>query len=435
MSGVSGMHVSSLLLDPDGRLISAEGRIAALNRAAGGGPGEPLAVPAVATIARLSRRLGIRLARAATIADTTGEIQIWVRAAPEPTGTRIEVSGWRDEDASVPVRAGEPEGFRWETDSTLAIRALSLDLPTNAIGEPLTRVFEIGGDDALIHILSAAANRSDFADQPARLQVDRRELSLSGTARVDDDGRFIGFTGVGRFATTEPEAVRVELKPAASFTDRLDRALRTPLEQIVVHADSIGAQDDGPVRAEYVEYAQDIAGAARHLMGLVDDLVDLSAIERPDFQVETTTIDLAEIARRAAALLTVKAASGGVQVQRPPAHVTLAASGEARRVIQIMVNLIGNAVRYSPHGAIVRLEPGRTATDVTMTVIDSGKGIAASDQVRIFEKFGRVDPKEPGGNGLGLYIARRLARAMGGDLSVDSAPGQGARFTLSLPAA
>ena len=68
-----------------------------------------------------------------------------------------------------------------------------------------------------------------------------------------------------------------------------------------------------------------------------------------------------------------------------------------------------------------------------MIVADQGKGIAQEDQARIFEKFERVDPREPGGSGLGLYIARRLARAMGGDITVDSAPGQGARFVFTLP--
>ena len=78
--------------------------------------------------------------------------------------------------------------------------------------------------------------------------------------------------------------------------------------------------------------------------------------------------------------------------------------------------------------------PGRRGEQVALTVTDQGKGVAAADQARIFDKFVRVDPGEPGGSGLGLYIARRLARAMGGDLSVESAPGEGARFTLTLPA-
>jgi len=75
----------------------------------------------------------------------------------------------------------------------------------------------------------------------------------------------------------------------------------------------------------------------------------------------------------------------------------------------------------------------RTGSMAEAVVADQGKGIAIEDQARIFEKFERVDPTEAGGNGLGLYIARRLARAMGGDLTVESAPGEGARFTLSLP--
>ena len=99
-----------------------------------------------------------------------------------------------------------------------------------------------------------------------------------------------------------------------------------------------------------------------------------------------------------------------------------------------MVNLIGNAVRYSPEGGVVSVTVTRTGSMAEAVVADQGKGIAPQDQERIFEKFERVDPSEVGGNGLGLYIARRLARAMGGDLTVESTPGDGARFTLTLPA-
>ncbi len=83
---------------------------------------------------------------------------------------------------------------------------------------------------------------------------------------------------------------------------------------------------------------------------------------------------------------------------------------------------------------MVWIRPERDGDTASITVADLGKGIAPEDQARIFDKFERVDPLEPGGTGLGLYIARRLARAMGGDIQVDSAPGQGARFTFTLPA-
>ena len=100
-----------------------------------------------------------------------------------------------------------------------------------------------------------------------------------------------------------------------------------------------------------------------------------------------------------------------------------------------MVNLIGNAVRYSPQDSSVWLRTEQEGDLAAIIVADQGKGIAEEDQTRIFEKFERVDPSEPGGSGLGLFISRKLARAMGGDITLDSAPGQGARFVLTLPLA
>jgi len=132
-------------------------------------------------------------------------------------------------------------------------------------------------------------------------------------------------------------------------------------------------------------------------------------------------------------LLGVRAAERGVKIDAPQDADRAPATGEFKRVLQILVNLIGNAVRYSPDGGMVWIRTHRDRGTAVIIVADQGKGIAPEDQARIFEKFERVDPSEPGGSGLGLYIARRLARAMGGDLTVDSALGQGARFMLTLP--
>jgi signal transduction histidine kinase len=250
---------------------------------------------------------------------------------------------------------------------------------------------------------------------------------LTAAARTDPDGGFAGFVGTVRMRDA-PDAPAAGGLPA-SFTQGLDWALRTPLARIVANADSINAQAEGPIAGDYADYAADIAHAGRHLLGLVDDLVDLQAVERPDFTLAAEPIDLADVARRAAGLLSVRAANAQVTIVRPAPEVMAPVAGDFRRAMQIMVNLIGNAVRYSPAGSTVSV----SVEGVRASVADQGKGIALADQARIFDKFERVDPTEVGGNGLGLYIARRLARAMGGDLSVDSAPGEGARFTLTLP--
>jgi signal transduction histidine kinase len=101
--------------------------------------------------------------------------------------------------------------------------------------------------------------------------------------------------------------------------------------------------------------------------------------------------------------------------------------------LQILVNLIGNAIRYSPDGSVIKVRVSGDEEFARVSVTDQGDGIAAEDQDRIFKKFERLGRSGDGGSGLGLFISRRLAHAMGGSLTVDSVAGKGATFTLSLP--
>ena len=114
-------------------------------------------------------------------------------------------------------------------------------------------------------------------------------------------------------------------------------------------------------------------------------------------------------------------------------EATIHVHGDRRGVIQVLVNLLGNAVRHSPEGGSVTVELSRGEATGNVAIADQGKGIATEDQERIFEKFERLE--DGGGAGLGLAIARRLARSMGGEVSLQSTPGEGARFTVSLPLA
>ncbi len=280
-------------------------------------------------------------------------------------------------------------------------------------------------------LLEAFADRQDFDEQRATLS-NGRAVRLAGVAVRDAANSLLGYVG-GVFETAA-DAAAGDPTAQECFNQRLEAALRAPLSRIVAEADAMNSELDGPLASHYVEYAADIASAGRHLLGLVDDLADLNAIERPDFKVEADEIDLADVARRAGGLLSVRASDSGVTIDRPAPEISVPAIGEFRRTLQILVNLVGNAVRYSPHGTTVTIETERRGDRALVRVADRGKGIAPEDQSRIFAKFERIDPTEPGGSGLGLYIARRLARVMGGELSVESAPGQGARFTLELPA-
>jgi len=445
-------------IDSQGRLLEAEARLGELNTRAGGGIGLPLAVPQIATLVRLAQRLGIGISRNVIAADGDDDLELWVRAEPQDGGVRVEVSGWRPRPvwravATEPERDGDffrsAADWLWETDASLRITFLSIEagarygFETSAmLGQPLTRLFALEEDESgALPILTAVAAQARFDGQKAELRGTGRMVRLDATPRTDPGGRFAGFVGAAHMLDAGPVAPKVDAPlPAVpfggfpdSFSQRLDRALRGPLGKIIANADSISAQTEGPLKPDYAEYASDIANAGRHLLGLVDDLVDLQAIERDDFVTAAEPIDLADVARRAAGLLAVRAAQGEVRVDRGEASETLPVTGEFRRALQVLVNLIGNAVRYSPPGSMVWIRLERDGDMGAVIVADQGKGIAFEDQDRIFEKFGRVDPTEPGGSGLGLYIARRLARAMGGDIRVDSAPGMGARFVFTLP--
>ncbi|QHL91305.1 PAS domain-containing sensor histidine kinase [Sphingomonas changnyeongensis] len=456
-------RVAEGFIDGEGRLVRADPALARLQEAAGGAIGQVIAVPQIATLVRLAQRLGVLVSRCVIAADGADDLDLWVQAKPEGGGVALSVGGW----ARRPGRSGD-DGFGrrvydfvrsrgdwlWETDPALKLTSVTDPAGEAMIGAPLTRLFHfIPGADGDLPILEAIAARARFEGQEAEVRGSGQRVRLTGLPLIDGGGRFAGYRGsaflVDAPAAAEParpapvadevpepetrdpgEPVTADGNP---FGTRLDTALRQPLARIVERAESIGAQSGGPIRRDYADYATDIAGAGRHLLALVDDLVDLQAVERHDFQPLADLIDLADLSRRAASLLGIQAGDRGVRIDPPAMDESLPARGDYRRTLQILVNLIGNAVRHSPEGGMVWVRAEREGARAIIVVADQGHGIDPAEHERIFEKFTRIAPSDPGGSGLGLYIARRLARAMGGDLTVDSALGQGARFVLALP--
>ena len=146
-----------------------------------------------------------------------------------------------------------------------------------------------------------------------------------------------------------------------------------------------------------------------------------------------TRIDLARSVAEAVQLVQARADEHGVTIAVAHRDESLFVAGEARGVRQILVNILGNAIRHSPDRGTVAVEIERRADRLIVTVSDEGPGIASTDQQRIFERYERVGDT-PDGTGLGLAIARRLARSMHGEIELESAAGEGAQFTLVLPA-
>jgi signal transduction histidine kinase len=443
-------------VDAEGRLEAADTALADLHARAGGEPGGPLAIPQLAALARLARRLGVPIARGVLAADGDEDLDLWVRARLDGDVVALTIAGWsrRPNGHAIPA-GGEPAGTQdfvraeadwvWTADATLRLTSLSreglaaLTRPGNEamLGEPLTRLFLLeeaatGG----LPLLEALAHGQSFDDQLVTLRGTSARFRLAATPLLDTLGRVKGFDGAG-FALADGDSATDRAEPQALddgvFARRLDTALRTPLNRIVAAAESIREQDEGPLRADYGGYAGDIANAGRHLLGLVDDLVDLEAVER-DLDVDPEPIDMADLARRAAGLLSVRADDRTMRIERPAETAKLPCVGDFRRALQVMVNLISNAVRFGPAGSTVHVLVEARGDSAAALVVDAGRGVAPADRERVFEKFERLGATEPG-SGLGLYISRRLARAMGGDLVIEDAPGAGACFVFTLPVA
>lgn len=443
----------------DGTLASADEPLLALQREAGGALHTPLAVPQLAAIARLVNRLAVTVSRPVVAAAERGDIEMWVRAKPQSDGgTQISIVDWHERvampvSASVAGREADlaalADGWTWQIDTQMRFQMVmdgagagdvlpeAPPVPGNRFSSYFRLLADADGDMA---ILRGFAQRSAFRDQTASLASDPDHLVLlSGFPMFDVAGQLLGYRGKAR--TSEPaereptaELTQITLYPA-EFGKRLDRSLRQPLGRIIANADTISAQLEGPLRPDYAEYANDIAAAGRHLMALVDDLADLQAVDRPDFSAVAEDVDLADLARRAAGLLSVKALDRHIQVIAPETEVSTSAIGEFRRVLQILVNLIGNAVRYAPEGSQVHVFTRSEGREALIIVQDQGPGVPLDSRERVFEKFERLGRDDPSGSGLGLYISRRLARAMGGDIVIEGAEGEGARFILSLPTA
>jgi signal transduction histidine kinase len=430
-------------VDKAGRLIAADPELEALQTEAGSTLGQVLALPQVAAVAQLARKLRTPVARPAVAAATDHDLDLWVRARPDGDEVELEIEGWTTRPPAGPrlgsllggaseSESAEPR-HEWAADEELRTISLSADLAdilgvdvAEVSGQPLTRIVRLEEDEAgEMPLISALAARRGFAGQRARSRSDNdRTVELSGEVVTGADGSFAGFRGLIDVGQVPQSAI--ERSASTAFDDALDEALRTPLDLIIESAERIVERADGPLRSDYANYGSDIASAARHLLSVIRAMSE-------DPRHGQQTIDLGAIAAEAVVMLESSAEDQGVRIELR-AQEALPASGEERAIIQILVNLIGNAVRHSPEGGTVVLSFAQTPGTASVTVSDQGPGIDPADQQRIFERFERADERE-GGTGLGLAISRRLARSMGGDVTLESAPGSGASFTLTLPAA
>ncbi|MFC3096421.1 sensor histidine kinase [Alteraurantiacibacter palmitatis] len=444
--------------DAQDYLTAADEPLASLHRRSGGTIPGPIITPALLELVRKARSFGLRLARPIVARDGDEQISAWAEVEPDAQGQgcRIVLSGWQARPVDTPE-------LHTERTHHLAVARQIAEF-TARLG-PRQQVLAgqgMAADTAeLEHAFSAGVGRAwtDFVElegtihhQPVHWRLlDGARLRFAGSQRDwratlvplgEASGELGGFDLL--LCPEQPLAESGPAPPKLPATAPRSRGpgigrdiapvLRQPVSRIIANAETIRTRMAGPLADEYANYAADIANAGEHLLALIDDLTTLDMVEDEDFSPAPDHIDLADVARRAAGILGVRARDRGINVDAPKKDESAPAIGEFRRVLQILLNLLGNAIRYAPEGSRVWLRVESEGGRARVIVADQGEGLDAEQQERVFRKFERLGRSGDGGSGLGLYISRRLAHAMQGSLTVESAPGQGARFILDLPA-
>lgn len=275
------------------------------------------------------------------------------------------------------------------------------------------------------------------------LRGDYERLLLKKNQQISAAARRLAEESEARNLTLQDlERARAEAERAnrakSEFLSRMSHELRTPLNAILGFTELLLTDRREPPTAGQREALETVLGSARHLLGLIGEILDLARVEAGRLEVATVPLDPLPLLEECLRTLGPAARERSVTlIAEPPEGRVPWAVGDPVRLRQILLNLLSNAVKYNREEGQVRVAVRREGDLVALSVADTGPGMEPGEAERIFEPFERLDADRKGipGTGIGLSLSRKLARLMGGDLRVESTPGVGSRFILLLPAA
>ena len=260
----------------------------------------------------------------------------------------------------------------------------------------------------VVELLKAFATQSALAIQTARLfreiEVKSRELAAASQHKSE-------------------------------FLASMSHELRTPLNSILGFSEVMLERMFGDLTEKQDEYLHDILASGRHLLSLINDILDLAKIEAGKMELELSDFDLPAAIENALTLMRERATRRGLVLERVVDSRLGVIRGDERKVKQVLLNLLSNAVKFTPEGGRIDVRAGLTEGDVEIAVTDTGIGIAPQDQAAVFEEFRQVGhtDKKAEGTGLGLALCRKFVELHRGRIRVESEPGTGSTFTFTLP--
>jgi len=301
--------------------------------------------------------------------------------------------------------------------------------------------------------LEVARDVGRFEDEGWRVRKDGTQFwaNVVITALHADDGTLMGFAKVTRDLTERRLAQQREIEDTrriaeseaanrakTGFLAAMSHELRTPLNAIAGYAQLMEEGIAGPVTEMQQEYLSRIRGSQLHLLGIVNDLLNYGRIEAGEVVYDLSPLSLHEVGARVLAMVAPQADRKRLLLEQGGDVPVVSALADQLKTEQIVLNLVSNAVKFTPEGGVVTVTCALRDGMAAIEVRDTGPGIPDDMQEMIFDPFvqlGRSLTNTQEGAGLGLAISRDLARAMHGDVTVESRPGSGATFTLRLPAA
>jgi signal transduction histidine kinase/DNA-binding response OmpR family regulator len=320
------------------------------------------------------------------------------------TGTPLAVSDIAESESDPHLSELRRAGWR-------SMVAVPLVRTNRILGALVVRRREAGDfSPEIIHLMETFASQSALAIHNARLfrELERKTAELEVASRHKSE-----------------------------FLASMSHELRTPLNAVIGFSEVLLDELFGDVNAKQEEYLEDIRASGRHLLELLNDILDLSRVEAGKMELEFAGVSLRQLLEDSAAMVRERAVRKGVSLDVSVDDDVDAVVADPLRLKQVTVNLLTNAVKFTPEGGRVDVRAQRAAGNVQVAVRDSGVGIADADQQRIFDAFQqgpRSVSETAEGTGLGLTLSKQIVELHGGRLWVESRVGHGSTFTFAIPA-